>query len=205
MTANPWVSLWKSPHFANWLEVSVGLVVRQPIGHVIVTEVLYLPPAMRDDSAQFFPDLMSSRETRNRLMSSLMGAGLPELMDELLVDDDLFATVRVISAPRTGSVQLQLREPVCDERFIIGDVVVTTAEVSVDGTAGWSMVMGEDPRGALAGALADAILSTESSELKAPRDRILAALSRAAAELSDITTAEDAQLESTVIDFEELD
>lgn len=67
------------------------------------------------------------------------------------------------------------------------------------------MVMGEDPRGALAGALADAILSTESSELKAPRDRILAALSRAAAELSDITTAEDAQLESTVIDFEELD
>lgn len=63
-------------------------------------------------------------------------------------------SVEVVRAPAAGSLMLQLASPVGD--FNLTEVAVTTAEVRVDGTAGWACVLGWDEEGALAAALLDA-------------------------------------------------
>ena len=51
---------------------------------------------------------------------------------------------------------MQVREPVCEERFFLGEVLVTRAEVELDGTRGWAMRIGEDRAATLAAAILDA-------------------------------------------------
>lgn len=53
-------------------------------------------------------------------------------------------------------VMMTVREPIAQERFHLGEVLVTRAEVEVDGSRGWSMRMGDDRLAALAGAVLDA-------------------------------------------------
>ena len=66
------------------------------------------------------------------------------------------ASPAIISGPEVGLVMMQVREPVCDERFFLGEVLVTRAEVELGGVRGWSMRMGEDRVTTLAAAILDA-------------------------------------------------
>lgn len=59
--------------------------------------------------------------------------------------------VRVDESPRPSSVMLQLDTPVGE--FCLGEVVVTTAGVTVGTAEGWACVIGYDEEGALAAAL----------------------------------------------------
>jgi alpha-D-ribose 1-methylphosphonate 5-triphosphate synthase subunit PhnG len=59
--------------------------------------------------------------------------------------------VRVDQSPRPSSVMLELDSPVGD--FSLGEVVVTTAGVTLGTAQGWACVMGYDDEGALAAAL----------------------------------------------------
>ena len=67
--------------------------------------------------------------------------------------------VEVVRSPEVGTVQLQVREPVCEERFIIADGLATVAEVLIDGTMGWAMRLGSDPEAATAAAIADSLVA----------------------------------------------
>lgn len=63
-------------------------------------------------------------------------------------------TVDVAVAPGAASVMLRLDSPV--GTFNLAEVVVTEAEVAVDGHRGWGSVMGSDEEAALACAVLDA-------------------------------------------------
>lgn len=66
------------------------------------------------------------------------------------------STPVVITGPEVGMVMLTVREPIAQERFHLGEVLVTRAEVEVDGVRGWCMRLGDDRMAALAGAICDA-------------------------------------------------
>jgi alpha-D-ribose 1-methylphosphonate 5-triphosphate synthase subunit PhnG len=66
--------------------------------------------------------------------------------------------VRLISGPRSGLLMLQLRESVAERRFYAGELLVTEARLELDGEFGFGMVLGANPRRALACALVDAAL-----------------------------------------------
>ena len=59
--------------------------------------------------------------------------------------------VQVHESPHPSSVMLQVESPVGD--FCLGEVVVTTAGVTVGAAMGWGCVIGYDEEGALAAAL----------------------------------------------------
>lgn len=62
----------------------------------------------------------------------------------------------------------RVRETVDDEVFNLGEVLVTTCEVTLDGEPGWGMVMGHDPERALCAAVVDAASRREdATELRA--------------------------------------
>ncbi len=109
--------------------------------------------------------------------------------------------VQVSSPPETGTLLLEMREPVVGERFHLGEVLVTQAEVQVGDAAGWAIRLGDDHEATLAAAVCDA-------EVEAGRDLadvVLALCEAAAAAQRAAAAAERAELALTEVRFEELD
>lgn len=141
---------------------------------------------------------MMSVEERAQLLAVAASDDLVALAERCL---DLHGEPQLLIAPETGLVMLQVREPVRRERFHLGEVVVTRAEVHLGGQRGWSMRLGRDRLATLAGAICDAVaygggpLADEVADLcRRTRD----AQATAEAEMW-------ADLAATTVAFEELD
>ncbi len=109
--------------------------------------------------------------------------------------------VDVRSPPETGTLLLEVREPVVGERFHLGEVLVTRAEVQVGETAGWAMRLGDDHEATLAAAVCDA----EVEAGRALAHEVLALCEATAAAQRAAIAAEHAELAPTEVQFEELD
>ena len=107
----------------------------------------------------------------------------------------------MVTPPETGIVMLQVREPVVRERFHLGEVVVTRADVELGGQRGWSMRQGTDRVATLAAAICDAGARC-GDELAAHVERLCDDTAR---DIERRATDLAARLEPTVVSFEELD
>ncbi len=145
---------------------------------------------------------MSSTPTRERRCELLAAAAHEDIVPlaERLLADGALPEPTVLKSPETGMVVLQVREPVEETRFYLGEVLVTECSVDVAGVPGWCMRPGDDRVAALAGALLDAIAAADGPAT-AEIDALCAAVaerraSKDAAEWADVT--------ATTIVFEEL-
>lgn len=66
--------------------------------------------------------------------------------------------VKLLSGPRQGLVMLRVRETVANSQFNAGEVLVTEVKLELEGQFGFGMVIGDNPRRAMAVALVDAAL-----------------------------------------------
>lgn len=107
----------------------------------------------------------------------------------------------IVSPPETGIVMLQVREPVVRERFHLGEVVVTRADVELGGHRGWSMRQGTDRVTTLAAAICDAAAQA-GGDLGEHVEQLCAST---AAELQRRESGLVAALQPTIVEFEELD
>lgn len=96
---------------------------------------------------------MLTRDYRIELLAAAPGQDLLSLADRVLKRSE---PPTVITGPEVGLVMMQIREPVCEERFFLGEVLVTRSEVELAGARGWAMRMGEDRAATLAAAILDA-------------------------------------------------
>jgi alpha-D-ribose 1-methylphosphonate 5-triphosphate synthase subunit PhnG len=138
------------------------------------------------------------RERRCELLAAASPARLVALADRCLQGHDFHLDLR--SGPTVGTVSLEVREPVLGERFILGDVLVTSAEVEWRGKRGWATLLGRDRAAALSAAVCDAEVEAGgplSAEVERLCEETEAALQEAAGE-------EEAELARTVVRFEEL-
>jgi alpha-D-ribose 1-methylphosphonate 5-triphosphate synthase subunit PhnG len=141
---------------------------------------------------------MMSVEERSELLAAAEPADLVALAERCL---DRYGEPQLLIAPETGLVMLQVREPVQRERFHLGEVVVTRAEVHLAGHRGWSMRLGRDRLAALAGAVCDAAANA-GGPLAAEVDALCERTRDALATLEAETWAD---LVATTVAFEELD
>jgi alpha-D-ribose 1-methylphosphonate 5-triphosphate synthase subunit PhnG len=142
----------------------------------------------------------SARSNRDRRAELLAAAGRGALV--ALADRAIEAEVPLlVSGPEVGMVMLQVREPVCEERFYLGEVLVTRAEVELRGTRGWAMRMGEDREATLAAALLDA----EVESCGPLTDEVLDMLATVADRLRRERAADWAELAPTEVRFDGLD
>jgi alpha-D-ribose 1-methylphosphonate 5-triphosphate synthase subunit PhnG len=77
---------------------------------------------------------------------------LCRLADEVVGDSQ----VTLIKGPCYGMIMMRVRDTVDNDIFNLGEVLVTEAEVKVNGFSGYCMVMGREMEKALAGAVIDA-------------------------------------------------
>ncbi len=146
-----------------------------------------------------------TREAICEILSHCATQELTFVVDKLL-EAGAVKDVRAVRSPEIGTVQLQVREPICRERFVLGDALVTVAEVAVGSSLGWAMRMGNDPHGAVAAAILDGWVAqstpeTDAVHLTMLEDLLQATVLQESAERLLKTT----QVLSTAIQFEELD
>jgi alpha-D-ribose 1-methylphosphonate 5-triphosphate synthase subunit PhnG len=106
----------------------------------------------------------------------------------------------LLAPPEVGLVVMQVREPVCAERFHLGEVVVTRAEVEIAGARGWAMRLGDERVATLAAAVCDAVAAAGGT-LAADVEQLCAATQRRRAERE---VAEWDAIAPTIVAFEEL-
>lgn len=107
----------------------------------------------------------------------------------------------LVRNPEVGLVMLEVREPIEQIRFHLGEVLVARAEVEFQGFAGWCMRMDDDVRSALAGAICDA-QAQAGGHLAAAVEELCTSVARRA---RDAVEREWRELAPTQVHFEELD
>lgn len=120
------------------------------------------------------------------------------LADDLI---EVHGLPTVITAPEVVLIALDVREPVCQERFRIGDVLATRAEVAYGDCEGWAMRPGDDRAATLAAAVCSAVADHAMTGWDRVDDLCLAT----AADRERVRRAEWDELLTTVVEFEELD
>lgn len=138
-----------------------------------------------------------TRERRAELLARARADELEPLAEEVLTASGEQPVV--LSGPDVGMVMMQVREPVAEERFYVGEVLVTQIEVELSGQRGWSMRLGDDTRATLAAGLLDAAAEG------AARTQVEALCSRVAEREDLAARTEWAAIAPTEVRFEELD
>lgn len=144
------------------------------------------------------PDALT-RERRCDLLAAALHEEIVPLAERLVADGSV-PSPTVVKPPETGMVVLQVREPVEESRFYLGEVLVTECAVEVAGVPGWSMREGDDRVAALAAALLDAAAAA-GLPATADIDRVCAAVAERRARQDE---SEWAEIRSTTVAFEEL-
>jgi alpha-D-ribose 1-methylphosphonate 5-triphosphate synthase subunit PhnG len=138
------------------------------------------------------------RSDRFELIAACEGETLGRFANDVLTDDPQLS---VRQEPRPQLIMQQVREPVERRPFNLGEVLVTPAEVELDGTRGFAMVPGKNERAALSGAIVDAAVA--AGHETAPD--IVAALEDADARQRERRQREWAESKHTTVDFQTME
>ncbi len=98
----------------------------------------------------------------------------------------------------TALVMLRVKDTVAGEVFNLGEVLTSEAEVEINGAPGYSQVLGDDTKKALAGAILDAACRIEHPL----RERITKMLNQEKKYYEKERAKEYAKIKSTTVNFE---
>lgn len=149
-----------------------------------------------------------SRDRRAELLAVAEPKAIQQLASRALELSSVSDSLVVTKAPETGLIMMQVREPVCKERFYLAEVVATRAEVLLHDQTGWAIRMGTDRPTALGAAILDAIC-----EVAIDKHIEYVELHRSIAELCAQTIDEQAEAKAaewnevskTIVNFEALE
>jgi len=138
------------------------------------------------------------RADRFELIAACEEGALARLANDVLEDDP---PLSVRQEPRPQLLMQQVREPVERRPFNLGEVLVTPAEVELDGERGFAMLPGKAERGAFSGAIVDAAVAGDHEETPA----IVARLKEVAKRRREQRRAEWAESKHTAVEFETME
>ncbi|MFD1643905.1 phosphonate C-P lyase system protein PhnG [Halohasta litorea] len=139
-----------------------------------------------------------NRSDRFELIAACDESVLARFANEILESDPPL-TIR--QEPKPTLLMQQVREPVERRPFNLGEVVVTPAEVSLDGERGFAMRPGKAEREALSGAIVDAAVAGGHNRTAAMVDELEAAGEQRAASRD----REWAESRHTAVEFETME
>lgn len=122
------------------------------------------------------------------------------LADAIVDALDDATTVQITRPPQVGTIQVQVREPLAGERFILADALACNVEVLLDGQPGFAMRLGEDTLAVTAQAICEAELVATRSHA----DQVVALCRATAARIAAERAAEWDALRPTIVEFEEV-
>lgn len=103
--------------------------------------------------------------------TAVIGEMSPAAVEELL-ELATSAPIKILSPPKSGLSMMHVLDAY-DSEFLLGEVLVTRAEVELDGLRGFGMVTGDSLDRALARACAEVLLQGKDQLLKTRAQRLL--------------------------------
>ncbi len=146
-----------------------------------------------------------SREQRTELLASADPDSIQRLAETALSYTFVSESLVVTKKPETGLVMMQVREPVCKERFYLGEIAATRAEVLVNNEKGWAIRLGTDKATVLGAAILDAICEISHEELSELQTDVLILCIETARVEAISAIHEWNEISPTIVNFEELD
>ncbi|GGN21510.1 phosphonate C-P lyase system protein PhnG [Halarchaeum nitratireducens] len=143
-------------------------------------------------------DTADDRTERFERIASTEADVLGDLADDVLASDPSFT---VLQEPNPQLLMQRVREPVEHRPFNLGEVVVTPAEVEVNGGRGFAMYPGKAERAALSGAIVDAAVDAGHPVTGRIREELAAAAERRRSDRNH----EWAESQYTAVDFETME
>ena len=80
--------------------------------------------------------------------------------------------IEIIGTPRSGLTMMHVLDAF-DSEFLLGEVLISSAEVMLDGNRGFAMVPGDEPERSLARACAEVLLIADDQLLRARTRKLL--------------------------------
>lgn len=108
------------------------------------------------------------------------------------------APIEIVSTPRSGLTMMHVLDAF-DSEFLLGEVLVSSAEVVLHDQRGFGMVTGDEPERSLARACAEVLLQGEDELLKV---RVQKLLLREQAELVELRKREERLIANTKVNFD---
>jgi len=136
------------------------------------------------------------RIDRCELLARLPDRDLTELV--ALVVDTEHDEIITITPPTVGMIMARVQDGARGDVFNLGEVLVTECQVQIGEREGWSMLMGNRPRGAFDAAAIDAVTSGEHPNVATLDARLTALI----AQQDEITAGERAALAATRVQFD---
>lgn len=138
------------------------------------------------------------RSNRFELIAACDENVLARFANRILESDPPLA---ILQEPKPQLLMQQVREPVEYRSFNLGEVVVTPAEVELDGERGFAMVPGKAERAALSGAIVDAAIAAGHERT----DEITAQFEATVEHHQDERTREWSESRHTAVEFETME
>lgn len=117
-----------------------------------------------------------------------------ELAERIL---EAAGAVEVLTGPRAATMLVEMTESVQEQRFYLGEVVVSQASVSVQGSRGDALVIGRDLERALAVAVCDA-----AADAGVLAEEVAALVQRSESAAAAARRHESATVAATKVSFE---
>lgn len=146
-----------------------------------------------------------SREQRTELLAIADSDALQLLADRALKYTFVSESLVITKKPETGLVMMQVREPVCMERFYLGEIAATRAEVLIDKEKGWAIRLGTDKAAVLGAAILDAVCEINNEYLSELQNDVFTLCVETARIESNSAFNEWNEIFPTIVNFEELD
>jgi len=108
------------------------------------------------------------------------------------------APIHIISTPKAGLSMMHVLDAF-DSEFLLGEVLISSAEVTLDGKRGFGMVTGDEPERSLARACAEVLLQGADELLK---NRVQKLLEREQQNLVDHRRYEEKLIAGTKVTFD---
>ncbi|MFB6235019.1 MAG: phosphonate C-P lyase system protein PhnG [Halopenitus sp.] len=138
------------------------------------------------------------RSDRFELIAACDENVLARFANEILESDP---PLTILQEPNPQLLMQQVREPVEHRPFNLGEVVITSAEVEIDGERGFAMQPGKAERAALSGAIVDAAVAGDHDRATVMADELEAVAEHHEAERA----REWSESRHTAVEFETME
>lgn len=108
------------------------------------------------------------------------------------------APIEIVSSPRSGLTMMHVLDAF-DSEFLLGEVLISSAEVILNGQRGFGLVTGDEPERSLARACAEVLLQGEDELLSSRVEKLLL---REQIELDEQRKREERLIANTKVKFD---
>lgn len=135
---------------------------------------------------------------KKRKLSYILAHTKVEKLERIVEELSKKYEISKVKEPEMGLVMVKVKDGVSQEKFYIGEVLITECSVHLNGSLGMGIIQGDEPRKAYAMAVIDAVFNNDEID----KTELIDILKVWEEEIEDSYIEEKAMVEGSKVKFE---